>query len=413
MAQSNQTYLAESYKKVTKKISEVKLRREQHLLSTKGRFNIFNILRLGNSENHHSRFILDLLNPEGSHDCGDKFLNCFLDIISEDFSLKNLQNIKGKKIKNARTEEPTDANRRIDIFLEFNGYIIAIENKIWALEQNDQISHYAEYIKSNIENRFLFYLTLNGKESYTHKGSTYFPISYEKHIFKWLDMCLKSSYQHININQSLQQYQSLIRQLTNQTLEQEDMDEIKNILIENPEIIKQHKEVAKAIDSLIKELRDKFFKNLFAKLKEFNIEVGDNNLWKHYYRYPITITGHAMVIFSLELDLNSNYLFIGLRDLNNEHKGRQESLAEKYNLNASKLNTIFKKHNENFPGDISNTWVSGTYHIYTGTFLSSNHIAEMTHDSFFNAEVEKTAKNISLYCRAIAPDVDNILLNKP
>jgi hypothetical protein len=369
-------------------------------------------LGLGNSENHHSRFIFDLLNPKGFHNCGDKFLNYFLDIISEDLSLKSLQNIKGQKLIDARTEEPTDANRRIDIYLKFDGYVIAIENKIWALEQNNQISDYAEYIKSDSENKFLFYLTLNGKESYTHNKSKYFPISYEKHILNWLDMCLKNSYQYTNINQSLQQYQTIIRQLTNQTLEQEDMDEIKNILKENPEIIKQHKEVAMAIESLKNELRTKFFKNLFAKLKELNIEVGENNPLPNFHRYPISIKEHSIVIFSLELVLSSNYLLIGLRDLKNEHKGMVESLAEKYKLNASKLNPLFKKHNEEFPGGIDKAWASGTYHIFPGTFLNPDHIAEMiSKPSFNDDEVDKTAEKISQYCRTIAADVENILLN--
>ena len=57
-------------------------------------FNIFNVLGLSTSEVRlHSAFLAELLNPNGDHGLGDKFLDAFLKIVIK-FSLISNKLIK-------------------------------------------------------------------------------------------------------------------------------------------------------------------------------------------------------------------------------------------------------------------------------------------------------------------------------
>ena len=57
-------------------------------------FNVFNVLGVSTDEvRTHSRFIAELLNPQGSHGCGDEFLKAFIEIIPglEGFEIETVQ----------------------------------------------------------------------------------------------------------------------------------------------------------------------------------------------------------------------------------------------------------------------------------------------------------------------------------
>lgn len=258
---------------VIERIKKLQIQLEERLRATRGRFNLFTTLLKAHDETRlHSRFIAHLLDSNGNHDCGNLFLNLFIDTVNEENSKESEQSvefrseefvkIKESKIVCCRTEQPTESGRRIDIYLKFEGFKIAIENKIWAEEQSNQIADYAKYIKSEEINNFLLYLTLDGKESTTAGEHKYLCISYEKHILKWLGKCLKVSYKYININQAIQQYENVVKQLTNQTMENEDMNIIKDMIKNNPMIIKYQSQ----IDSSVNEIKRDFIGELLASL---------------------------------------------------------------------------------------------------------------------------------------------------
>ena len=117
--------ISESYERVAKATGE--------------NFNIFSVLNLETNEvTTHSRFIAEMLNPNGSHGQENEFLELFTTMFS------NLE-LKTSEAK-VKTEHSFN-NGRIDIIVRdsFNNAII-IENKIYAEEQEKQISRYIEYI---------------------------------------------------------------------------------------------------------------------------------------------------------------------------------------------------------------------------------------------------------------------------
>lgn len=416
MGSTTSTYpndLSKSYQNVTEKIKEIHTRREQHIASTKGHFNVFNILNIETKENYHSRFILDLLNPKGSHSCGQLFLDHFIDILRDSLSIslktEDISLIQNDKFIRARTEEPTDKNRRIDIYLEFKEFILAIENKIWAGEQPDQISDYSQYLQKTKQKSILLFLTLEGKDSNTANGCVYYPISYREHIFNWLDLCLKSSYKYININQTIQQYLKVITQLTNQTLESEDMDEIKAFLKINSNVILYQQEINLAIVELREEIKQTFMKKLFGTLSDKNIlKTGEDHTGKsviYNYRYGLCLKGYEHIEFTLEEDTSQQSIYIGLRIL--KYDGRNQDPRHQNNL--EELNALRNELDKEFSCLTNKYWPAGYYMLNLGDFFSPSYLVLLTDPSSFEIEVGKIVDKIIKFINEMTPLINSII----
>ena len=110
-------------------------------------------------ENAHSDIIAEFLNPEGSHGCGSDFFQAFCKITGLDFF----------KYGNAEVfREYWIDDGRLDILIRAGKNQIAIENKIYASEQQDQLPRYRDWLNNNSgdkENAPLLFLTLDGRQS--------------------------------------------------------------------------------------------------------------------------------------------------------------------------------------------------------------------------------------------------------
>ena len=72
---------------------------------------------------------------------------------------------------------------QIDLLLEQPRFGLAIENKINAAEQPEQLEIYCKYLADKFgDNALLIYLTRDGKKGSSHGGRPYFRISYDIHI---------------------------------------------------------------------------------------------------------------------------------------------------------------------------------------------------------------------------------------
>ena len=129
-------------------------------------FNIFQILRYGHYETRlHTPFLVHLLSPDGHHQLENQFFKLFIDTIFN----KSFEISEFKKIEVNEEFQATGLEGRIDIYIRFlyktEIYLVAIENKINAYDQEAQLSRYFDYlIKKGIrtENIRLIYLTKFG-----------------------------------------------------------------------------------------------------------------------------------------------------------------------------------------------------------------------------------------------------------
>lgn len=208
-------------------------------------FNIFKILKRSTDEEHgHSAFIAELLNHHGSHALGSIFLDLFFAQLGIQ---EDLRGSYGWKVK---TEVGQDVDGRIDILLEGQDVsgrkiAIAIENKIYAEDQHQQLTRYWNYLHSNFRrNRedlngagtafLLFYLTLYGYQPSDQScvgippkdlqwmvseedGGSVSPVrllSYSSDILNWLHACHEKVASYPYAREAMSQYISIVNSLT-------------------------------------------------------------------------------------------------------------------------------------------------------------------------------------------------------
>lgn len=174
------------------------------VLEESPQYNIFSILNVRHYETKlHTPFLVNLLNPKGSHGQGALFLDLFFEMVLKlDYRFSTIQNYKIVE------ELSTEDKGRIDIIMTFydghNRVGIVIENKTRKGNNNDeplQLQRYYDYLTKELglgqNYRKLYYLTPEkrkpSKISIKEKVATQLresgeltEIGYNKDIADWL-----------------------------------------------------------------------------------------------------------------------------------------------------------------------------------------------------------------------------------
>jgi len=191
-------------------IKEIKRQTDRYLASD---FNLIEIM--GPDENKLSDIIALLIDPNGPHGQGEVFLEKFLEEIKKQTENTRLQDINALlscKISISResfTTKIENQDRRIDLTVEFKNpqnnnnpfFIIGIENKPWAGEQENQLEDYKEHLDKISGNDYLLiYLPGLRKEAESIKPETkeklkqkgkFLETTYCKLLIPWIKECIK------------------------------------------------------------------------------------------------------------------------------------------------------------------------------------------------------------------------------
>lgn len=128
--------------------------------------NIFNALKISNYEIRHSNFLAWLMDPHGNHGLNDIFLKrIIIEIISDERAREiNVVDITKLLKQNVIVHREWS---NIDILLEFEDTVIAIENKIRSGEHSNQLEKYFKIVDEHFpdKKRIFCYLTPFGIES--------------------------------------------------------------------------------------------------------------------------------------------------------------------------------------------------------------------------------------------------------
>lgn len=197
------------------------------------------VLRPGDEVRLHSRFIYSMINPDGKHYQGSLFLRLFKENVLQNSELDLDSARVYKEWKGG------DENGGIDLFLTDGNQFLIIENKIYAADQYWQIARYLkavinEYPEANENNVFVYYLTpkkrrpskvslgnfkLDGEymkyiddvvdqdRCFRNKRFSYCNVTYDDHIIKWVDSCLKETCNLTNINQAFLTYKEVVQHI--------------------------------------------------------------------------------------------------------------------------------------------------------------------------------------------------------
>ena len=241
-------------------------------------YNLFSILSIEHYELKHSALIANLLDPKGSHGCGDAFLRAFFEIALKDLAYP----FEDCTPPHSYTEYYTgpiagDTGGRIDILVKSSHYGLIIENKIYAGDQDKQLTRYDNYGRETFgaDGYLLVYLTLYGcdasKESTATKSAEevgYLRLSYAEDILHWLEQCARLAYDKPLVRESLNQYIRTIKQLTYQDMNEENIQQIIDLAIDHPEVVAT---LSSKRDAIAQGIRKKY---IFAELKKYADQKG-------------------------------------------------------------------------------------------------------------------------------------------
>ncbi len=203
--------------------------------SSQENFNIFRICGVNHYENTHSAILAELIRNDGSHTFNKKFLVALLTTLKDDKIIDDDFNFILSS--SSVLTEFSIGNGRIDILIKNDNQCIIIENKIYAVDQNEQLKKYENFAKQYFKQYQLLYLTLWGDEASINssEGVNYKQISYYETIVKWLEKCVEISARSPIIRETIIQYINHIKILTNTNLNSKMNDELIEILskIEN------------------------------------------------------------------------------------------------------------------------------------------------------------------------------------
>ena len=241
-------------------------------------YNLFSILNIERYELKHSALIANLLDPKGSHGCGDTFLRAFFEIALKERTYL----FEDCTLPHSYTEYYTgpiagDTGGRIDILVKSSRYGLIIENKIYAGDQDKQLTRYDNYGKETFgaDGYLLVYLTLYGydasKESTATKSAEevgYLRLSYAEDILCWLEQCARLADNKPLVRESLNQYIRTIKQLTYQDMNQKNIQKIIDLAVDYPEVVAT---LSSKRDAIAQGIREKY---IFDELKEYAAKKG-------------------------------------------------------------------------------------------------------------------------------------------
>ncbi len=158
-------------------------------------------------ESRLSDVIVNLLDPRASHGQGRRFLDAFLDLVSEKLTEKErLQNLQkawaGCDDIVVGREVITKNSRRMDILIHDHSakpHALMIENKPWAWDQERQLQDYADDL-AKYANYVMVYLSGNGappseqslakqKREQLEREGRLVTLDYGNDLIAWLRQC--------------------------------------------------------------------------------------------------------------------------------------------------------------------------------------------------------------------------------
>jgi hypothetical protein len=237
-----------------------------------------------------SMVLADLLSPKGVHEQGPLFLELFLKQFELDKFLPNIAQAKvGTEII---TDRIAKYLRRMDILIDLGETAIAIENKPWALDQDEQIKDYLTQLNhTHPDGHCLIYLSGTGnapsekslpsKSRESLEAEEKFKIIDYSKLFEWLRDC-RIHCQADRVGAFLNEFSDYIQRQFMGINDMTEIEQIANTATETPDTVRTALKVAQAQHEIKQRLLQRFEQQLRKQLNpNWNLEwaVDYNGKW--------------------------------------------------------------------------------------------------------------------------------------
>lgn len=184
------------FERIKSQLVHLRAQSDEQNRSMASDFNIFHLLGVAYLEaSTHSALLANLLDPKGTHAQKHLFLHSFLQMCKNRFGVPSLpaHSLDSSRWVVEREKVTPWGNMDLVISARGLGFLLVIENKIYAPEQPDQLQRYHQWMrhrKDRYPDQTLIYLTPSGSRSSTNADCPYFPMSYKQDISSWLKTSL-------------------------------------------------------------------------------------------------------------------------------------------------------------------------------------------------------------------------------
>lgn len=229
-------------------------------------FEVFSLFRP--NECDLSRILGMLLDPHGSHRQGETFLASFVEMVARQQSSLHSQDwLNVSAWRGYEIECPTSAGRRLDVVLHFKGGLLGIENKPWAIDQNAQLSDYADHLENSSPGNWILVYLCNEEPSETsllpekaqqlRAEDRLVQVSFRS-LSSWIEGCAEKS-TSAKVSSFLNDFRRYIhREINGEIMRSQDTELA--ALVTEPEKLAASLAIAGAVDSMrnrwLEELRD-------------------------------------------------------------------------------------------------------------------------------------------------------------
>lgn len=230
-------------------------------------FNLVDHLR--NNEVALSRYLGLLLDVKGVHGQGALFLRGLLQRLEH-------KGFESQDLIRVELEKRTLSGRYLDIYLEFCGGVIGIENKPWAADQHKQLEDYASFLQLSARGgQWLLVYACNWEPSEASLSSAerkqleqagnFLRLDFMQ-IAEWLDesACYARAPKVRLFVEALSAY---VRQQVNGEIDVSEAEQIKAVILQKPEHLEAALKVAQSIDQVKAQLLAEFKHSLGQALE--------------------------------------------------------------------------------------------------------------------------------------------------
>lgn len=225
-------------------------------------FNLVDHLR--NNEVALSRYLGLLLDTKGVHGQGELFLRGLLQRLGQ-------PGFEPQDLLRVELEQRTHSGRFLDIYLEFRGGVIGIENKPWAADQYMQLEDYARFLQLSARSgQWLLVYACNWEPSEAslnpaqrealEQTGNFLRLDFLQ-IAEWLDdsACHTRAPKVRLFVEALSAY---VRQQVNGESDVSEAEQIKAVILQKPEHLEAALKVAQSIEQVKAQLLAQFKRSL-------------------------------------------------------------------------------------------------------------------------------------------------------